>query len=93
MREQTFTAQMGNSTGAWHVYVMVPGLGLWPDCQFEGASVPTQQERADALAVMGFEVLPDAEWRWVEDTQSPDDPTSPAVLIGAVDVRPAGGVA
>jgi hypothetical protein len=49
--------------------------------------VPTGADRREALAALGYEVAPGAEWAWIEDSKQPDDDSTPVVLIAAVDVR------
>ncbi|MGM9387267.1 DUF6303 family protein [Streptomyces antibioticus] len=36
--------------------------------------------------------MPGAEWTWTEDSEIPDDPSSPVVLIAAIRVRSWSGV-
>lgn len=89
-----FTAQMSVFKGRWRLYVvLLNSTERWPEFGFDRAvPVPTFTERADALNVLGFEPVPGAEWRWVEDSKDPDDPSSPVVLIAATRVRSWSGV-
>ncbi|MEU0028751.1 DUF6303 family protein [Streptomyces sp. NPDC006335] len=89
MTTQTFTAQMSVSRGRWRVYVVLLNTtDAWPEFSFDRAlPVPTFMERTEALSVLGFEPVPGAEWRWTEDSDDPDNPASPVVLIAAVQVR------
>ncbi|MEV6961885.1 DUF6303 family protein [Streptomyces sp. NPDC051207] len=84
-----FTAQMSVYKGRWRLYVVLLNTTeLWPEFSFDRADpVPTLKERADALSVLGFERVPGAEWRWTEDSQEHGYPSSPVVLIAAVQVR------
>ncbi|MFJ6726027.1 DUF6303 family protein [Streptomyces sp. NPDC091281] len=90
---QEFMAQMSVFRGLWYLYVVLPDpSGRWPEYDFDRAApVPTFTERADALGVLGFEPVPGAEWRWTEDSQDPDDPASPVVLLAAIQVRSRAG--
>jgi hypothetical protein len=87
--EQTFTAQMSVFKGHWRLYVVLLNTTeAWPEFGFDRpAPVPTFTERTDALSVLGFEPLPGAEWAWIEDSETPEDPASPVVLIAATRVR------
>jgi hypothetical protein len=49
--------------------------------------VPTLTDRVNALSVLGFEPVPDTEWQWTEDSETPFDPSSPVLLIAAIRVR------
>ena len=84
-----FTAQMSERSGRWCLYVILRGsVGEWPQRLFtKDGPVPTFTQRADTLAALGFEAVPGALWEWIEDSQDPDDPASPVVLIAAVRVR------
>ncbi|WP_432018934.1 DUF6303 family protein [Streptomyces sp. 1222.5] len=84
---EEFTAQLSLRGGRWRLYVVLLNTTeRWPDHPF-GHAVPTFTERTDALSVLGFEPVPGAEWTWTEDSENPDDPASPVVLIAAVRVR------
>ncbi|MDX2601615.1 DUF6303 family protein [Streptomyces caniscabiei] len=83
----TFTAQMSVCRGRWRLYVVLLNTTeRWPEYEF-GPTVPTFTDRVNALTVLGFEPLPDAAWEWTEDTETPDDPSSPVLLIAATRVR------
>lgn len=86
---ETFTAQMAMSrAGVWRVYVVVYGMPEWPEhCWARTAPVPTPLERVQALKSLGFEVLPDAEWEWIEYSEVPDDLSSQVCLLAAGSVR------
>ncbi|MFI1725916.1 DUF6303 family protein [Streptomyces sp. NPDC020489] len=87
--EQTFTAQMSVFKGRWRLYVVLLNTtDPWPEFSFDRAApVPTFTERTEALSVLGFEPVPGAEWAWTEDSDAPDNPASPVVLIAATRVR------
>jgi hypothetical protein len=63
----------------------------WPEHRF-GRTTPTFTDRTDALSVLGFEPVLGAEWEWTEDSETPDDPASPVVLIAAIRVCSWSGV-
>lgn len=82
-----FRAQMSARKGRWRLYVVLMNtIAPWPEYAF-GAPVPTFTDRVNALSVLGFEPLQDARWEWIEDSEDPDDPASPVVLIASADVR------
>ncbi|MFF8728870.1 DUF6303 family protein [Streptomyces sp. NPDC015171] len=84
-----FTAQMSLHRGRWRLYVVLLNTTeWWPEYGFgREQPVPTFTERTDSLSVLGFEPVPGAAWQWTEDSQDPDDPASPVVLIATVQVR------
>ncbi|WP_308120432.1 DUF6303 family protein [Streptomyces bambusae] len=74
--------------GRWRLYVVVPRALTWPTHYFPGCSVvPTVQERSRALALLGYVLADGADWTWTEDSERPDDPSTPVVLIAAADAR------
>ncbi|WP_053914670.1 DUF6303 family protein [Streptomyces sp. TP-A0875] len=86
-----YSARISNSfAGEWELYVVTGGPSLeWPEHFFERTGpVPTVQERADALARLGYTVVDGAVWQWQELT---DDATARVALLAALDVRPIGG--
>ncbi|MFI0166753.1 DUF6303 family protein [Streptomyces sp. NPDC017095] len=85
---------MSTLRGCWRLYVVLLNTTeQWPEYGFDRAlPVPTFTERAQALSVLGFEPLPGAAWQWTEDSQDPDDPASPVMLIAATRVRTRTGV-
>ncbi|MFP8961938.1 DUF6303 family protein [Streptomyces nanhaiensis] len=87
----TFTAQLATRGGRWHLYVALPGTGeRWPEHDFgPRTTVPTLAERSRALNALGYTLTDDAEWTWVEDSETPGDPASPVLLIAATRVREA----
>ncbi|MEU1270883.1 DUF6303 family protein [Streptomyces sp. NPDC005799] len=87
-----FTAQMSVRAGRWRLYVaLLDTTAAWPEYRF-GRSVPTFTDRTNALNALGFEPVAGAEWTWTEDSETPDDPASPVVLIAAIRVRSRSGV-
>ncbi|MGW0083984.1 DUF6303 family protein [Streptomyces sp. NPDC003393] len=84
-----FTAQLAARKGRWRLYVVLLNTTeRWPEYDFgRTAPVPTPAERAEALSALGFEQVPDTEWQWVEDSETPGDATSPVLLIAATRVR------
>jgi hypothetical protein len=84
-----FTAQMSTRRGRWHLYVVLMNTtARWPEYTFDrGGPVPTLTDRVNALSVLGFEPVSDAEWQWTEDSETPFDPSSPVLLIAAIRVR------
>ncbi|GAA2764093.1 hypothetical protein GCM10010103_31340 [Streptomyces paradoxus] len=83
----TLTAQMASDGGPWRLYIVLYGESEWPTVRWASGPVPTGAQRREALASLGYEVAPRAEWSWVEDSQKRDDDSTPVVLIAAVDVR------
>ncbi|GAA2929354.1 DUF6303 family protein [Streptomyces enissocaesilis] len=98
-----FTAQVsrsccdgnGSTTGAhWKLYVPTLGpVSTWPTYRWEGQHrrhvIPSPAEREQALAELGYQVAPGAEWRWIEDEGPDYHGHAPQVLlIGAIDVTP-----
>ncbi|KUN60774.1 hypothetical protein AQJ54_35890 [Streptomyces griseorubiginosus] len=75
--------------GRWRLYVVLLNTtDPWPEFTFaDSLTVPTFTQRADALSRLGLEPVPGAEWRWTEDSDTPEDPASPVVLIAATQVR------
>ncbi|CAL9550197.1 DUF6303 family protein [Streptomyces sp. enrichment culture] len=94
MRADEFTAQMSTRRGRWHLYVVLMNTTTrWPEYTFgRGGPVPTLTDRVNALSVLGFEPVPDADWQWTEDSETPSDPSSPVLLIAAIRVRSRAGV-
>ncbi|MFF1343645.1 DUF6303 family protein [Streptomyces sp. NPDC058290] len=83
-----FQAQMSNSGGRWRLYVVLMGVSKWPEHRWPGAaSVPTLAERVHALAALGYEIVPEGRWEWLEDCTDPLDARSPVLLIASVPVR------
>ncbi|MEV7613959.1 DUF6303 family protein [Streptomyces sp. NPDC089799] len=83
------TAQMSNRAG-WHLFVVLMGETRWPSYDWPvGSPIPTQAERDQALADLGYEVEPGADWSWVEG--EPDECWDTSVLLMATAaVRPNG---
>ncbi|MFE9683031.1 DUF6303 family protein [Streptomyces sp. NPDC006285] len=87
----TYSARLTNSfIGEWELYVVTDGTSLdWPEHSFERtAPAPTVQERADALALLGYCVEQDATWEWQE---IPTGVMDRVELLASVDVSPMGG--
>ncbi|MEU2222615.1 MULTISPECIES: DUF6303 family protein [Streptomyces] len=89
MKQGEFTAQLATRRGCWRLYVVLLNTTeQWPERDFgRSVPVPTRTERAEALRALGFEPVPGAEWRWIEDSETPEDPASPVLLIAATTVR------
>lgn len=84
----TLTAQLASDGGPWRLYVVLYGETEWPTVRWERSGpVPTMAERRRALASLGYEVAPGAQWSWTEDSRDPDDDATPVLLIAAVAVR------
>ncbi|WP_103531711.1 DUF6303 family protein [Streptomyces sp. SM11] len=66
----THGARLSNSFhGEWELYVISDLMSFddWPEHSFgRTGPVPTLQERADALAQLGFVLADDAGWEWQE---------------------------
>lgn len=91
MSSQTFRAQVANNDDQWHVYVVLLGtpVSQWPEHDWHRAApAPTLAERERALAGMGYEIPPGAEWEWCESSLDPESSASPVTLIGTVTVCP-----
>ncbi|MFJ2794621.1 DUF6303 family protein [Streptomyces sp. NPDC087290] len=54
--------------GTWELYVLLDAPSLeWPEYEFRRVvPVPTPEERAGALASLGYAVVDGAEWEWRE---------------------------
>ncbi|MFI1091935.1 DUF6303 family protein [Streptomyces sp. NPDC020917] len=78
-------------------YLFVHPAGPWPaQCPEyrwdDGADIPTPAQRRDALAELGYQPAPGAEWEWAELFPDPDSPRcGPVALIAGIDVRHMGG--
>lgn len=87
----TFTAQMAiaRSTGRWRLYVVIYGelVFEWPEYVFDGATVPTVQDRSRALDALGYTFTDSPRWDWTEDYAPGDDPAGPVRLIASARVR------
>ncbi|WP_405999833.1 DUF6303 family protein [Streptomyces sp. NBC_00829] len=90
----TIRAQLADC-GGWHLYVVLPDTGgVWPQLVWPaGASAPTLAERDEALAALGYEIVPGAAWQWCETSDTPDDPSATVWLYASVTVRLVAGVA
>ncbi|QKW50957.1 DUF6303 family protein [Streptomyces buecherae] len=76
--------------GEWRLVVTFPGrCSQWPEYRWQPThEVPTIAARKQALAELGYDVLPGAQWEWDEDSDDPDDPTSRVWLLAGIAVRP-----
>ncbi|MFB8124177.1 DUF6303 family protein [Streptomyces bacillaris] len=86
-----YGARLSNSfQGEWELYVVTDGISLeWPEQSFgRSGPVPTVQERADALAQLGFILMDGAEWKWQE---LPAGVMDRVRLLASVNVRRKGG--
>ncbi|MGW0553321.1 DUF6303 family protein [Streptomyces sp. NPDC002926] len=87
----TFTAQLANRGGRWCLFVVLLGVpaSQWPERDFGSAVVPTVQERSRVLNALGYVFTDGADWEWIEDSETFDDPSSPVLLIASATVREA----
>ncbi|NEC69346.1 DUF6303 family protein [Streptomyces sp. SID9727] len=87
----TFTAQMSIApvTGRWRLYVVIYGelVSEWPEYVFDGATVPSVQDRPRALNALGYTFTDGPAWDWTEDHVPGDDPAGPVHLIASARVR------
>ncbi|MFD5487982.1 DUF6303 family protein [Streptomyces virginiae] len=105
MNKQIFGAQMSlrccGTTGpaaadgpCWQLYVAMSGLvSEWPTYTWPPTGeIPTLDERARALADLGFSLAEGAEWEWTEH-DGPDYHPHPArvLLLCSAKVRPLEG--
>ncbi|MFK4118459.1 DUF6303 family protein [Streptomyces longwoodensis] len=89
----THGARLSNSfLGEWELYVVTDLMSQeWPEHSFNRTGpVPTVQERADALAQLGYVLADGAEWTWQELRTGPMDRVE---LLASVDVEPKDGAA
>ncbi|MET9916236.1 DUF6303 family protein [Streptomyces sp. NPDC006435] len=71
--------------GTWELYVLV-SADEWAKYEFRRlVPLPSPEERAEALAGLGYEAVDGAEWEWRELSA----PTGPR-LFAAIQVRPTG---
>jgi len=63
----------------------------WPEYRWEdGDGIPAPVQRRAALAHLGYQTAPGAEWEWTEI--NPDcQEELPVALLAAVNVEPVGG--
>jgi hypothetical protein len=83
----TYGARLSNSFhGGWELYVITDRMNLdWPEHSFgRTGPVPTVQERADALAQLGYVLADGAVWEWQECRTGPMDRVE---LLASVDVQ------
>ncbi|WP_406244237.1 DUF6303 family protein [Streptomyces anulatus] len=89
----TCGARLSNSFhGDWELYVITDRMSLdWPEHSFgRTGPVPTLQERADALAQLGFVLADDAGWEWQE---CPTGVMDRVELLASVNVQRKDGAA
>ncbi|WP_326768133.1 DUF6303 family protein [Streptomyces sp. NBC_01591] len=74
--------------GTWSLYVLTDAPALeWPVHEFRRViPVPTLEERAAALAGLGYAAVDGAEWDWRETRPTP----VAAHLVAVIPVRPTG---
>lgn len=88
-----YGAQLSNSfRGEWELYVVTDGMSRdWPEHSFgRTGPVPTLQDRADALAQLGFVLADDAGWEWQE---CPNGVMDRVELLASSNVRRKGDAA
>ncbi|NUW04536.1 DUF6303 family protein [Streptomyces sp. CAI 127] len=88
------TAPERTAGPCWQLYIIVPGLvSEWPVFTWPtGPDVPSREDRAAALASLGFTFTDGAEWEWSEDSGPPYHPHPVRVaLIAATKVQPVSG--
>ncbi|KOT94006.1 hypothetical protein ADK87_31445 [Streptomyces sp. NRRL F-4711] len=89
----TYGARLSNSFhGEWELYIVTDRMSLdWPEYSFgRSGPVPTLQERADALAQLGYAVTDGAAWEWQECSTGVMDRVE---LLASVDVQRKDGAA
>ncbi|MFJ1613859.1 DUF6303 family protein [Streptomyces sp. NPDC088251] len=72
--------------GTWALYILTDAPSLeWPTHEFgRVAPVPTAEERAQALAALGYMAEDGAEWEWRETRPTP----VASHLFASIPVRP-----
>ncbi|MFF3618189.1 DUF6303 family protein [Streptomyces sp. NPDC002467] len=77
--------------GRWEVYVATDAACQdWPAHSFGRTSpIPALEERAAALASLGYGNLDGGQWEWME--VGAGDTDDAVRLLASVDVRPIGG--
>jgi hypothetical protein len=89
----TYGARLSNTFhGEWELYVVTDRMSLdWPEHSFgRTGPVPTLQERADALAQLGYVLADGAVWEWQECSTGVMDRVE---LLASVDVQRKDGAA
>ncbi|MDX3777679.1 DUF6303 family protein [Streptomyces europaeiscabiei] len=88
------TAPEPTAGPCWQLFVAMTGLvSDWPVFTWPTSlQAPTVEERAAALASLGFTLAEDAEWEWCEGT-TPEYHPHPVrvVLMAAAQIRPLDG--
>ncbi|OLO31913.1 hypothetical protein PZ61_0216125 [Streptomyces sp. MNU77] len=90
---KVYGARLSNSfSGVWELYVVTDEMSLhWPEHSFGRTDpIPTLQERADALAKLGYVLADDAGWQWQE---CPTGVTRRVPLLASANVRRKDGAA
>lgn len=73
--------------GGWRLSVVTgDAAGDWPRTDVRTPGVPARAQRREALAALGFEVVPDADWEWRE-TLYPDGENREPELVATTVVR------
>ncbi|GLW44473.1 DUF6303 family protein [Streptomyces thermocarboxydus] len=78
----------------WQLFIVMTGLvSDWPTFTWPTSSqAPTVEERAEALASLGFTLAEHAEWEWCESTTPEYHPHPVQVeLMAAAQIRPLNG--
>ncbi|MGW0314721.1 DUF6303 family protein [Streptomyces flavidovirens] len=88
------TAPARTAGPCWQLFVVMIGrVDDWPVFTWSTSpQAPTVEERAAALASLGFALAADAEWEWCEDT-TPEYHLHPVrvVLMAAAQILPLDG--
>ncbi|MGI5196534.1 DUF6303 family protein [Streptomyces sp. CA-288835] len=77
----------------WELYVVVYGTtDPWPSYAWPVSrrhSIPTMEERRQALASLGFQPTPGAEWEW-QESETPDHHGHPSAtsFLGTISIVP-----
>lgn len=79
----TRTAYTIYNGAEWGVYVTDGPNDSWPSFYWPDREVPTQQERADQLRVLGYELI--SPWAWQE---SPTEIHTLHTVMATATVRP-----
>ncbi|WP_406244317.1 DUF6303 family protein [Streptomyces anulatus] len=90
---KVYGARLSNSfSGEWELYVVTDGMSRdWPEHSFgRTGPVPTLQERADALAQLGYVLADSAGWQWQE---CPNGAMRRVHLLASASVRRKDGAA
>lgn len=86
--------EVGNPQRArWELYVVVYNTtATWPSFQWPVSkrhTIPTPAERVEALARLGYQPAPGAEWEWQEsETPAYHDHPSAVSMLGTIRIVP-----